>query len=159
MDVRRAIARYRASGQKITPQRLAVMQALAGDRSHPAAAAVVERVRARLPFVSPATVYRVLEELSDMGEIVPLDLGSGAMRFDTNVADHSHLVCEVCGTVEDVEWRLAADALPPHLRRGFSLAGARVVFRGRCPACAGRASPSTGPGPGGAPAPDRAGGS
>lgn len=139
MDLMRAVGKYRAAGQKITPQRLAVMRTLEGDRSHPAAAAVVERVRREFPFVSPATVYRVLEELVAMEEIVPLDFGNGPMRFDTNTADHAHLVCEVCGRVDDVDWRLAAEVLPEPLRQGYALRGARVFFSGRCPDCDGRA--------------------
>ncbi len=130
-----AVAAYRSRGYKITPQRLAVMRALVGDATHPTAAAVVERVRRDFPFVSAATVYRVLEELVALGEILALDLGNGRMRYDPNTSEHAHLVCEVCGRVEDVDWRLAADVLPPDRRRGYEVSGVRVVFNGRCPVC------------------------
>lgn len=135
MEVARAVAKYRSAGQKITPQRLAVMRVLEGNRTHPTAAAVVDRVREALPFVSPATIYRVLDELVEMGELVVLDLGNGRMRFDANTGAHAHLVCGGCGAVEDVEWTLPPDALPDAMRRGYTVTGARVLFTGRCPRC------------------------
>lgn len=135
MEFEQAIAKYRSRGQKLTPQRLAVLRSLAGDRSHPTAMTVVERVRRDFPFISPATVYRVLDELVAMDELLVLDLGEGGMRFDTNTTDHAHLLCEACSRLEDVEWSLPAGILPPPLRRGYAIAGARVIFRGRCPAC------------------------
>ncbi len=135
MDVAQAVAKYRNAGQKITPQRLAVMRVLEGNRTHPSAAAVVEQVRRDFPFVSAATVYRVLDELVEMRELVLLDLGAGGMRFDANTEVHAHLVCERCGHVEDAGWTLPADALPAERRRGYALSAARVLFMGRCPTC------------------------
>lgn len=135
MEVARAVAEYRRTGQKITPQRLTVMRVLEGNRSHPTAAAVVERVRETLPSVSAATVYRVLDELVEMGELALLDVGNDRMRFDPNTGAHAHLVCRGCGAVEDVEWTLPPGALPDDLRRGYVVTDARVVFTGNCPRC------------------------
>lgn len=137
VEVEQVVAKYRRNGQKVTPQRLAVVRSLAGDRSHPTAATVVERVRREFPYISPATVYRVLDELLAMDELVELDLGDRGMRYDPHTADHAHLLCEVCSRLEDVEWSLPAGSLPPALSRGYAITGARVIFRGRCPACQG----------------------
>lgn len=137
MEAEQAIAKYRRNGQKMTHQRLAVIRSLAGDRSHPTAAAVVERVRRDFPFISPATVYRVLDELVAMDELTVLELGDGGMRFDTNTAVHAHLLCEGCSRLEDADWSLPAGALPPPLCRGYALTGVRVIFTGLCPTCQG----------------------
>ncbi|MDH4171160.1 MAG: transcriptional repressor, partial [Acidimicrobiia bacterium] len=46
---------FRAQGLKVTPQRLAVFEALLADADHPTAEAVYERVVSALPTVSLRT--------------------------------------------------------------------------------------------------------
>ncbi len=137
MDIAQVINKYRECGQKITPQRLAVLKALEGDRSHPTAAAVVEKVHRDNPYISPATVYRVLNELAAMGEIQSLALKDGTTRFDPNAEDHAHLLCERCGRIDDVPWTVTAGALPGSLSMGYRLNSVQVIFRGVCPRCQG----------------------
>lgn len=135
MDGARVIAKYREAGQKITPQRLAVLRVLEGNRTHPTATAVVEQVHQDNPYISPATVYRVLNELAAMGELQPLPMADGLVRFDPTVDGHAHLLCERCGRLEDAPWFASVDDLPESLRQGFDLSSVQVVFRGLCPDC------------------------
>lgn len=123
---------FRERGLKITPQREAVFRALAGNDEHPTAESVHAAVTAELPHVSLRTVYQVLHDLTGMGEIHQLDLGTGSARFDPNVAAaHHHLVCTVCGKVRDVP--AVAVRAAPH--EDFHVDTAEVVFRGRCATC------------------------
>ena len=55
-----------------------------------------------MPGISLRTVYQTLTDLIEMGELQPVTLGTGAARFDPNVADHHHGVCDVCGAILDV---------------------------------------------------------
>jgi Fe2+ or Zn2+ uptake regulation protein len=131
---------FRERGLKITPQRVAIFRALHGNAAHPTADAVYATVAADMPSISLRTVYQTLNDLADMGEIGSLDLGSGAARFDPNVDDHHHVVCDVCGAVADVHVDLAGVA--PVDPAGFVVDRAQVVFRGRCASCA-PAEPAT----------------
>ncbi len=131
---------YRASGRKVTPQRLAVMAAVHGHTGHPSAEAVHAAVTTSMPTVSLRTVYSVLGELVELGELRQLDLGTGSARFDPNGEPHHHLVCDGCGAVRDV----AVDhpdprPLPPPVT-GFTIHTTDIVFRGHCSACAETAS-------------------
>ena len=65
---------------------------------------------------------------------------TGSTRFDPNVRDHHHLVCDRCGTVRDVELDTTAIRLPPAVLDGFGVGRVDVVFRGRCSACRSAAS-------------------
>jgi Fe2+ or Zn2+ uptake regulation protein len=127
--------RLRAEGRKVTPQREAVFRVLAGNEHHPTAEAVHAAVVAELPMVSLRTVYQVLNDLTDLGEIQAIDIGSGSARFDPNVDAHHHLVCTVCGRVRDVP------ATPVHPGGiavdvdDFVVERAEIVFRGRCVGC------------------------
>jgi Fe2+ or Zn2+ uptake regulation protein len=127
---------FRAHGRKITAQRQCIFRALEGDVTHPSAERVYEKVRREMPNVSLKTVYQTLNDLTELGEITSLDLGTGAARFDPNVeATHHHLVCRQCGKVRDVEADFPGLAVPTGAALGFEVLSAEVVFRGMCDEC------------------------
>ena len=47
-----------------------------------------------MPGILLRTIYQTLGELAEMGELQLVDVGIGATRFDPNIADHHHFVCE-----------------------------------------------------------------
>ena len=71
-----------------------------------------------------------------MGEIHAVDLGTGSARFDPNIDDHHHLVCERAACVRDVDVdvsglaRARADGSTASPSRALD-----VVFRGRVRDC------------------------
>jgi Fur family transcriptional regulator, stress-responsive regulator len=85
--------------------------------------------------VSLRTVYGVLNDLAAMGELQPLDMGTGSTRFDPNVDVHHHLVCTGCGDVRDVYADFRSVRVPAGSEQGFTIDSAEVVFRGRCDTC------------------------
>jgi Fe2+ or Zn2+ uptake regulation protein len=127
--------RFRERGLKVTPQREAVVRALAGNDTHPTAEAVHAAVTAEMPTVSLRTVYQVLNDLAEMGELQALDLGTGAARFDPNGDPHHHLVCTRCGRVRDLYATFGQVRVPSGAEQGFAVDSAEVVFRGRCETC------------------------
>jgi Fur family peroxide stress response transcriptional regulator len=100
-DASLLLATLRSAGLKITPQRMAIAECLAGDATHPTAQELYERLRERFPSMSVATVYNTLSALDSVGHCRRLEMG-GAIRFDPNVAPHDHAVCERCGAIRDV---------------------------------------------------------
>ncbi len=131
---------FRAQGLKVTPQRQCVFRALDGNLEHPTAEGIYERVTGEMPTVSLRTVYQTLNDLAAMGEISQIDLGTGSSRFDPNLEDHHHLVCDSCGVVVDVPGDTSAVRVPSDQTHGFALSRTEVVFRGVCPACRGSAT-------------------
>src|SRR4051812_4738450 len=97
------LATVRASGLKLTPQRMAIVRELAADPTHPTAQELFERLRAEQPTMSFATVYNTLDALAAAGLCAPLSLSPGPARFDPNMRPHHHAVCDGCGLVRDVE--------------------------------------------------------
>jgi Fur family transcriptional regulator, stress-responsive regulator len=126
----------RASGRKVTPQRQLVARLLHGNESHPTAESLYSAAVDQMPGISLRTVYSVLGELADLGEIQVLDIGTGSARFDPNVGEHHHLVCTSCGAVHDVDVHFDGLRVPAAQGRGFAITSAEVVFRGICPRCA-----------------------
>lgn len=130
------VAALRAAGLKVTPQRLAIVECLAGDATHPTAQEVHERLRDRFPTMSVATVYNTLSALDSVGYCLRLDMG-GAIRFDPNVQAHDHAVCARCGAIRDVAITQTQGsetlgcALP-----GFWVDRVERIYRGVCAQCA-----------------------
>ena len=129
---------FRAQGLKITPQRQAIFRVLYDNEEHPTAEAVYATVVNEMPSISLRTVYQTLNDLAEMGEIQSLDLGTGAARFDPNVDDHHHLVCDRCGAIADVQ--VDVSGLSPRELDGFQVERPQVILHGRCPRCAGVAA-------------------
>jgi len=129
----------KAAGLKLTPQRLAVVQCLAHDETHPTAQELYERLRPRFPTMSMATVYNTLDALTSIKGVRELQMG-GSTRFDPNVASHDHAVCSRCGAIRDVaheESEAAAEGsceLP-----GFVVERVERIYRGVCASCSGTA--------------------
>ena len=129
---------FRVTGRKVTAQRQCIFRALQGDVSHPSAETVYEAVRGEMETISLKTVYQTLHELAELGELMTLDLGTGAVRFDPNVeVRHHHLVCRRCGKVRDLHVEFDGLRVPAGADQGYEVSGAEVVFRGLCDECRG----------------------
>ncbi len=129
------VDRFRAEGLKVTPQRELVFRLLHGNTLHPSADAVFAAAREVMPMISLKTVYQVLHDLRELGEIQAIDLGTGTLRFDPNIDDHHHLVCNVCARICDVHVDASGLGLPRSQRHGFEVAAVEVTYRGVCAEC------------------------
>lgn len=127
---------FRRSGRKVTAQRQCIFRILQGDVTHPSAEVVHAAAARQMETISLKTVYQTLHDLSELGEVVALDVGTGSTRFDPNVDHHHHhLVCRRCGSVRDLVVDFPDLAVPRGADLGFEVGSAEVVFRGLCPQC------------------------
>jgi Fur family ferric uptake transcriptional regulator len=94
--------------------------------------------------VGIASVYRVLEQLADLGLVHRVVLGGGVARFEPALPGgehHHHLVCDRCGRVEMFDDPSLEQALEKVAgARGYELAQHDVVLHGACADCASTAS-------------------
>jgi Fur family ferric uptake transcriptional regulator len=89
--------------QRLTQQRKIILEELQKVYTHPTAEEIYEMVRARLPRISLATVYRNLEALEEAGLVLKLQAkNNGKARYDGDVKRHCHLVCKGCSKVIDI---------------------------------------------------------
>ena len=128
--------RFRSEGLKVTPQRQAVFQVLFDNHVHPTAEAVHAEVVKALPTVSLRTVYQTLNDLTAMGELGHIHVGTGSTRFDPNLEPHHHLVCDHCGKVLDLPASGPGTAVLAEPPAGFTITRTEVTFRGTCAECA-----------------------
>ncbi|HXH11380.1 MAG TPA: transcriptional repressor [Alphaproteobacteria bacterium] len=122
--------------KRATRQLEAVYEALQGDSTHPFADEIYRRVRKKLPRISLATVYRNLQRLVEDGKIRMVLLGERIARYDPEVSDHDHFVCETCGCIRDLflERERQMD-LAPLAQAGFVVTSLHLTVYGVCHVC------------------------
>ncbi|PRX35562.1 Fur family peroxide stress response transcriptional regulator [Orenia metallireducens] len=89
--------------RRMTKQRKKILEVLKSTRSHPTADWIYDEVKQEIPNISLGTIYRNLNVLREMGEIIELNYGSSYSRYDANSDDHYHFTCLECGQVMDVD--------------------------------------------------------
>ncbi|MEA1958748.1 MAG: transcriptional repressor [Chloroflexota bacterium] len=134
-DILPVLKRY---GYKLTPQRRAVISAIAGSSNHVTPAELCERARSEHPKVSLVTVYRTLKILSDLGLICEMHTEGISHSYLLRRPDehHHHIVCSDCGLVVDfTECDLSGLERQLSSETGFEMEHHLLEFIGRCPGC------------------------
>lgn len=116
---------------RLTPQRMAVLDYLEGNKNHPSAEDIYRAVVKKFPTISLATVYNTLSTLENRGQLLKLTIDPSKARYDPNTFPHHHLICNLCKTIVDVDthYRLS---LPD---TDFEVTGSHVEFYGVCQKC------------------------
>ena len=123
--------KYSHSHLRLTPQRIAILDYLEGNKSHPSAEDIYRAVVKKFPTVSLATVYNTLSALERRGQLLKLTIDPSKARYDPNTSPHHHLICNLCKTIVDVDARYHL-ALPD---TDFEVTGSHVEFYGTCQKC------------------------
>jgi Fur family peroxide stress response transcriptional regulator len=97
------ISTFRQKGLKVTPQRIAVYEAVVNLKNHPTAEQIIEYIKKNHPNISVATVYKVLEFLIENELIRRVKNEEDIMRYDALTKKHHHLYCTESNRIEDYE--------------------------------------------------------
>jgi Fur family peroxide stress response transcriptional regulator len=130
------IEKLRVHRISVTPQRLAVLEALRGRRDHPTAEQIYHEVLRNLPMISFNTVYKTLEVLCQKGLAIKVNPLHEVARYDAETGEHAHLICRGCRRIADLDWQ------PPILNpvneqvlQGFHIESQCFIVWGLCPDC------------------------
>jgi Fur family ferric uptake transcriptional regulator len=137
--------RLRAGGQRLTPQRLLILELLYSRGDHITADEIFAAAQERYPYLNISTVYRTLDLLRDVGIVSETDLGDGRRHFALLSDErHHHLVCLACGGAEEVDDSVF-DELRDRLEQvsGFHARIDHLAIFGTCRYCAAAGSAST----------------
>jgi len=134
---RQLVSLFSRGGYRLTSQRRAVLNAIAGSHEHFTPAAVHEMVRDENPAVGLVTVYRTLELMNSLGLVCRVHEGGRSRSYTlAPLGHHHHMICSECGIVADftgcdlggLEKKLAHET-------GFAIEGHLLEFSGRCLSC------------------------
>ncbi len=90
-------------GLKVTPQRIAIYNAVLKLKNHPTAENIVDAIKTDYPSISVGTVYKVLNVLVDVGLLKKVKSDKDVMRYDAMLDHHHHLYCNDTDRIEDYE--------------------------------------------------------
>jgi Fe2+ or Zn2+ uptake regulation protein len=125
-----AISILRQCDIQPTPQRIAVVECILHDKTHPTADEVLISARKKCPTVSRATVYNTLNLLVERGLIGMQTIREGAVVFDPNVERHHHFVDEETGDIYDIPWD-QLEVKGKEKLKDFEIVEFQVIMRGR----------------------------
>jgi Fe2+ or Zn2+ uptake regulation protein len=86
--------------ERETSQKKIILDYLKGVCTHPSAESVYLAVKKKLPKISRATVYRILNNLKEKKEIQ--EIPAEVSRFDGDISSHAHFICQNCGCIFDI---------------------------------------------------------
>ena len=91
----------RKESQKVTPQRIAVLEEIIEDMGHRESEEIYMAIKNRSIHVSRATVYRTLDILVQNNFVRKLNLGDGRARYESKIGSHhhDHMICNICGKI------------------------------------------------------------
>src|SRR3954463_5737338 len=105
------VAALRERGQRVTMPRLLVHRLVRRGERH----LTPEQVHAQLapahPGLSPATIYGTLDLLDALGFVRRVSTPRGATLYDARTDEHHHVICRVCGRVQDLDARVDTRAV------------------------------------------------
>ncbi len=90
-------------GLRVTPQRMAILEAIIKLNNHPTAENIIEYIRKNHPHISLATVYKVLDALVENSLIKKVKTEKDIMRYDALMESHHHIYCSDSDRIEDYQ--------------------------------------------------------
>jgi Fur family transcriptional regulator, peroxide stress response regulator len=131
------IVKLKARDYRLTPQRAALLRLLAASEGHPSASHLYEQIKVQFPTTSLATIYKTLNLLKEMGEVLELGFSNDDNRYDgSRPTPHPHLICIRCRKIIDPQVSLVDDLMQEVAQQtGYQVLSHRLDFYGLCPDC------------------------
>lgn len=122
--------------QRNTLQKEIIRDVVTSMYNHPTAENVYSEVNQLYPTISRATVFRVLAQLSENGEITKVKFTDGADRYDFRLTEHFHIKCMKCNKIKDIEIPSIKSMLKQmKTKAGYVVTGYQLCIDGICPEC------------------------
>ena len=122
-------------GLKVTPQRIAILEAIYKLNNHPTAEKILEYIKGNHPGISSATVYKVLDALEKNQLIKRVKTDRDIKRYDGIVENHHHLYSADSQEIKDYMNEELDQMLYDFFRKnkidGFSIEEIKLQISGR----------------------------
>jgi len=137
MDTDLTISSLQDKGHKITKVRRGVIK-IFSDVSIPLSANQIEQRLSKVDInINKATIYRELQFLLKNGFLVEVYLHPSEVSYESSeLKHHHHLVCDRCGSIDNVTNCLAAELEEEiYKKKGFRIKKHTLEFYGTCAKC------------------------
>lgn len=128
------IDKLKEKGLKVTPQRITIYEAVI-KLNHPSADNIIEYIKTNHPYISVATVYKVLDSFVENNILKRVKTEKDIMRYDAVLSDHHHLYCTETERIEDYQdeelTRLISDYLEKNKIKNFDIRNIQLQITGK----------------------------
>lgn len=123
--------------QNYSRKRAAILDCLQSTTVHPTAEWVYDQLKPEYPDLSLGTVYRNIKKFCLENKVRSVGVIQGQEHFDANMSEHSHLVCEECGKIIDIDDVFFTEEYLGQIstKYGVNIQREDVVFKGSCNNC------------------------
>jgi len=122
-------------GLKITPQRIAILEAIYTLNNHPTADNIMAYIRKTHPNIAIGTVYKVLDVLVEKGLIKRIKTEKDIMRYDGVLEPHHHLFGSSSDRIEDYSDEKLDKLLKEYFKKkripGFKIEEIKLQINGK----------------------------
>ena len=126
------------AGLKVTLPRMKILDLMESSNvRHQSAEDIYQSLRDEGEEVGLATVYRVLTQFEAAGLVTRHHFEGGQAVFELNrEGHHDHIVCVVCGKVEEFfDDVIESQQIKVADSRGFTITDHSLTLYGKCPEC------------------------
>jgi Fur family peroxide stress response transcriptional regulator len=124
------------SNKRQTQQKVFLADYLSTHFDHPTAKELYDIACKSGIKIGLTSVYRLCEEMTKSGQLVPLLTPDGQIHYDWKRAGHYHFICTECGKIIDVPLTQAAEARFAQSSVPFEIVSTQAaVLYGRCLDC------------------------
>ena len=103
MSIKEITNKLADKGLRITPQRVAIFEAILKLNNHPTAENIIEYINKKHPNISTGTVYKVLDSFVENHLLKKVKTEYGSMRYDSFLSNHHHIYCTDTNRILDYE--------------------------------------------------------
>ncbi len=119
---------------KATPQRSAIAEAL-DINGHLSIESLYELLKVKIPSISLATIYKNINSMIKNNFVAEVKLPGTKSVYELTKQQHFHLLCEKCGSVEDIQIEVSSCIREAENEKSFLVEKVDIVLTGRCSRC------------------------
>ncbi len=122
---------------KIKPsvQRMAIMEFLMKNRTHPTVEDIYTALSPFIPTLSKTTVYNTLKLFSEQGAVQILTIDERNACFDIETTPHAHFFCKKCGVIYDFPRDISQKDMSTLAEMGHEAYESHYYYKGTCKPC------------------------
>ena len=127
--------RLQDCGIKPSLQRMAVMEYLMLNATHPTVDMIFNDLHPNIPTLSKTTVYNTVKLLSEQGAILSINIDEKNQRYDGDISQHAHFRCKTCDGIFDIPLNNIQVVHSEKDIDGLVISETQLYYKGFCKKC------------------------
>jgi len=127
--------RLLSHGIKPSLHRIAIMEYLMLNKTHPTSDTIFNDLNPKIPTLSKTTVYNTVKLLTERKAILSINIDEKNQRYDSNITQHAHFRCRECGVIYDIMIDKLHVSHSDKTAEKFVITETDLYYKGYCEPC------------------------